>query len=66
MAHHYTANTVSVSKWCNRCRRFTPHNVSSGRVGHCLETHGPRNDQGAAPRPIAQNAQQSLFSRRNV
>ncbi len=36
MAQHYTSNTVSVSKWCHKCERFTQHAVSGHRVGHCL------------------------------
>lgn len=37
MSHHYTANTESVTQWCNKCQRATQHRVSAGRVGHCLE-----------------------------
>ncbi len=37
MGQHYSRNTVSVSKWCNHCRRNTPHRVTDRRVNDCLE-----------------------------
>lgn len=40
MTEHYTRNTESILKWCNRCDRLTVHAVSDGRVGRCTE-HGP-------------------------
>lgn len=36
MSKHYTANTVSVSKWCKRCKAHTQHRVDDRRVGPCL------------------------------
>lgn len=36
MAEHYPRNTVSVSAWCSKCCRATPHKVSFGRKAHCL------------------------------
>ena len=42
MAEHYTANTESVTRWCNRCNRPTQHTVSGGRVGRCLEHDAPQ------------------------
>jgi hypothetical protein len=42
MTEHYTANTESVSKWCNHCGRNTQHGVSAGRVGRCLEHDAPK------------------------
>jgi hypothetical protein len=37
MTEHYTRNTESVTKWCNRCGKRTQHQVSDGRVGRCME-----------------------------
>lgn len=34
---HHTRNTVSVSKWCNRCTAYTDHRVDEGREGPCLK-----------------------------
>ena len=42
MAEHYTANTESVSKWCNACCRMTQHSVSGNRVGRCIEHTSPK------------------------
>lgn len=36
MSKHYTKNTVSVTKWCGKCKGQTPHRVDDGRVGGCL------------------------------
>lgn len=36
MAQHYPSNTVSDSRWCNKCKRFTQHAVSGHKIGHCL------------------------------
>jgi len=45
---HLTHNTVSASKWCKQCSRFTQHHVSAGKVMHCLECPAPA--AAAAPR----------------
>ncbi len=37
MPHHYTRDTESDTKWCNRCSRHTQHAVSDGRIGRCME-----------------------------
>jgi hypothetical protein len=37
MAKHHTRNTVSVTKWCNKCARMTPHAVMDKREAHCLD-----------------------------
>jgi len=42
MAEHYTRNTLEVTRWCNRCARFTQHAVSGGRVGQCKEHEAPK------------------------
>ncbi len=42
MAEHYTANTESVTRWCNSCNRRTQHGVSGGRIGRCLEHNLPK------------------------
>ena len=42
MTEHYTANTESVTRWCNQCGRGTQHTVSGGRVGRCLEHDAPQ------------------------
>lgn len=53
MTQHYTSNTVSVSRWCNKCHAFTLHKVSGHRVGHCIscaekqETEHQRRSSGA-------------------
>ena len=53
---HYTSNTVSVSKWCNKCGRFTQHSVSGHRAGHCLE-HVPEPKKDAtSKKPVAVQA----------
>jgi hypothetical protein len=42
MAEHYTANTESVTAWCNKCNHNTQHSVSGNRRGRCLEHEAPR------------------------
>ncbi len=37
MPEHYTNNTLSATRWGNKCSRFTQHTVSCGRMGRCLE-----------------------------
>ena len=37
MSHHYTKDTESDTKWCNRCQRHTQHAVSDGHIGRCTE-----------------------------
>src|SRR6185437_3042630 len=39
VTEHYTRNTESVLKWCNKCARLTVHKVSDGRAGRCSEHH---------------------------
>jgi hypothetical protein len=34
---HYTRNTVSVSAYCSKCGKSTPHRVDGVRRGPCLE-----------------------------
>ncbi len=36
MSKHYTKNTISAAKWCNKCHAFTQHRVDQGRISHCL------------------------------
>ncbi len=36
MSKHYTKNTISASKWCNKCHTFTQHRVDQGRLSYCL------------------------------
>jgi ribosomal protein L44E len=36
MSQHYTRNTISQQVWCNKCKAFTDHKVSGGRLAHCL------------------------------
>ena len=42
MSEHYTRNTESVTKHCNRCGRPTQHRVSDGRIGRCMEHEAPK------------------------
>jgi hypothetical protein len=37
MTEHYTRDTVMVSAWCQKCSKFTMHNVQGGRKGACQE-----------------------------
>src|SRR5437868_6224628 len=30
---HFTKRTVSAARWCNKCRKMTPHRVDDGRPG---------------------------------
>ena len=41
MTEHYTRNTESVTKWCNKCGRPTQFAVSCGRLGRCTEHEAP-------------------------
>ncbi len=52
---HYTSNTVSVDSWCNRCRKFTPHQVSAHVIRHCIPCAEKQ-----------QELQQFLFARSTV
>jgi hypothetical protein len=38
MTQHYTKNTLSDRAWCGKCKTFTAHKVSDGRLvkSHCL------------------------------
>lgn len=45
MTEHYTANTESVTAWCNHCNRNTQHSVSGNRRGRCLEHEAPELSQ---------------------
>jgi len=49
VSEHYTRNTESVTRWCNRCGRPTQHLVSAGRVGRCENDHHPATP-GKPPR----------------
>lgn len=42
MAHHYTHNTESITKFCAQCERSTQHSVTGGRLGRCLEHDAPQ------------------------
>ena len=58
MAEHHTKNTVEVSHYCKHCKKFTQHNVNTGRVGSCQECIKRLEAQPKAkPKPI----QTSLF-----
>lgn len=37
MGEHYTRRTVSVTVWCKKCCKITPHRVDDCRRGPCLE-----------------------------
>lgn len=59
MTEHYTANTESVTKWCNHCARSTRHAVSAGRVGRCMEHEAPARtkQQESRARELADRAE---------
>lgn len=64
MTQHYTRNTVSVDKWCNKCHTFTSHQVSDGRVtNNCLpcseKAEEIRRSTPVRPKP---EVQVSLFA----
>jgi hypothetical protein len=64
MTEHYTANTEAVSKWCNKCDRYTQHTVSAGRVGRCLEHDAPKYSKKQlrqAEKMWQEHVQPSLF-----
>jgi ribosomal protein L44E len=50
MPHHYTSNTVSVSVWCQVCRKETMHRVDDKRRGPCLECLAERTRKAALRR----------------
>ena len=37
MPEHYPKNVISVSAWCDTCRRLTQHRVDHKRLGSCTE-----------------------------
>ena len=46
MPQHYQKWVTETLAWCTSCGHETRHNVSGGRLGHCLE-HGPKaNERG--------------------
>jgi hypothetical protein len=45
VTEHYTTNTESVTRFCNRCGRPTQHRVSGGRVGRCMEHESPHESK---------------------
>lgn len=60
MTQHFTRNTVSAEFWCGKCKRFTQHQIHSGRKGPCTECIARLEKQHAnSPGPAAQ--QQPLF-----
>jgi hypothetical protein len=36
MTEHFTRNTVSATKHCNRCAKSTPHKVEDRRITWCI------------------------------
>ena len=40
MSEHFPKNVVSVSTWCNTCRRKTQHRTDHHKIGSCTE-HAP-------------------------
>lgn len=58
MAHHFTKNTLSTTKWCNRCGRNTQWLVSDGRLGRCKEEHPLKH---LKTKSAAASTQGSLF-----
>lgn len=63
---HEPKNTVSVRKWCNRCKANTDHRVDGGRVSRvCLRCQERDELQRAAAKPLKPAAvQTSLFGGR--
>lgn len=65
MTEHYTRNTESVTKWCNRCDRLTQHQVHDARVGRCLEHESPHETKAQLRRREAREKRErnpELFS----
>lgn len=58
MGQHYTASTVAVSAWCNRCNKNTPHRVADKRLQYCIPCFD-RRPISTAPKP-AQSAVEQL------
>lgn len=57
MGEHFPRSTVSVSAWCNKCRKHTHHRVDDRRKGPCLECIERLEDQhntAAKPEPEKQ------------
>ncbi len=53
---HYSSNTVSITAYCNKCGKQTPHQVSGHKKGACIpcvekleEDHKKRAAQPRAP-----------------
>lgn len=66
MTEHYTLNTESVLKWCNKCAGLTVHPVSGGRVGRCSEhraedTKAQQKASEKARQKAAKDAEPRLF-----
>jgi ribosomal protein L44E len=66
VTEHYTRNTESILKWCNKCARLTVHKVSGGRVGRCSEhqaedTQAQQKAREKARQRAAKDAEPRLF-----
>jgi len=48
VSEHYTRNTESALRYCDRCGRVTKHAVSDGRLGRCTEHDAPHLSQRQA------------------
>jgi hypothetical protein len=47
MAKRYTLRTLGDTVFCKTCNSFTPHVVSSGRLGHCIPCFDKRQQKEA-------------------
>lgn len=66
MSHHETRNTLSVTAWCNTCRRQTQHAVHDRRRGTCLE-HGAKGaDETGRSRRQIEDAKKREEEERNL
>lgn len=54
MPHHYTKNTLGITRWCNTCRRQTQWSVSDGRLGRCENDHHKEKPQKPKQEPSKQ------------
>jgi hypothetical protein len=59
---HYSSQTVSASKWCGKCGKFTQHRVDDHRATVCLECVAKLEALHASKSPPELARQQNLFS----
>jgi hypothetical protein len=52
---HFTKNTLEAARWCNHCKKSTPHKVFNGRMSNVCIPCEARNEAEHQARIAAGN-----------